>query len=115
VTAVPQNLIVIQFNRARGVLINHCDAARYRRHDAQHVAVFERRRVLLGVADIFIVDVDIYKMTQRALSVVEVLFQVGIFAGQRIERLADGGGLDATESLPPRSCAAPSVSKCSLP
>src|SRR6185503_7482920 len=56
VTAVTQYLVVIQFDRARGGFFDNRNAAGNRRHDADRIAVLERRRMFLRVSNVFVVD-----------------------------------------------------------
>ena len=52
---------------------------------------FDRRRVLVQVADVFVVQVDVDEAAQLAFIVEELLAQVGILRGQRGQHFADGG------------------------
>src|SRR6185295_19928254 len=67
--AVSQNLIVIQFDGARGGFVNNRNASGDRRHDAHRVAVLERRRMFFRVSNVFVVDIDIDEVPQRAFVV----------------------------------------------
>ncbi len=60
------------------------------RHDGNVITVFQGRRFLLQVADVFVVEIEVNEGAQFALVGVEVLAQVGMQRDERIHGFADG-------------------------
>ena len=78
VTAVTQDLFVRQLRQSLSdVRLDH-GASRYRRHDHDRVAVFHGRFRSGGVADVFVVEVDVDEVTQHVLIVKEMASQCGV-------------------------------------
>src|SRR5208282_5179203 len=74
-------------------------AAGDRRHDAHGVAFAQLRRILLQVANVFVVYVDVDEAAQTAVIGVEVLLELGIPARQGSKRLTYRRGLQFNDFL----------------
>src|SRR5690606_36479155 len=100
VTAEALDLVVLE-RRQCGRDAGGPAAARDRRNDAERVAVAQRRRLLLEIADVVVVDVDVDEVPQPALLVVQVALQIRVLRRERGQHLPDGAALDLDAVLLP--------------
>ena len=69
-------------------------AARDRWYDHHSLAICDRRRFTIEMTDVFIAHVDIYKVSQVSLVIIEMFPKRGILGCEFIESLSGARGFD---------------------
>ena len=90
VPAVAEDFVFRQTYFVRHGVHLQSRATRNARNNGKRIRIVHRRRVLVHVADIFVVQIDIDETAQLAFVVVEMLLQIREARGQRGQHFADG-------------------------
>src|SRR5947209_15364627 len=83
-------------SRSYALRITHhalLDSSRNRRHDADLIAFFDRRFQVLQEANVFIVEINVYKAIELSRRLEEAGFNAGGFGLEVIEHIANTGAL----------------------
>src|SRR6185312_5284253 len=83
--AIPGNLFVRQRSRFR--LRNAGCASRDARNNGDGFTPFQRRRILVQVADVLIVHIDVDKAAKLALVIEQILLDIGVLRRKLIQRI----------------------------